>query len=134
MAKPKIKLNRPNRDPDHYSKRDVPYWWSPEWIRGTTADNRDHDYLKERMENENPHYGDILTNNDGSYIAPCDTYGRIHAVKTKGDVELHMKSKDGNLTYIKGSIQREFKRWHEDRQIDYILLGIDPDEILASDD
>jgi hypothetical protein len=41
-----------------------------------------------------------------------------------------MHSKEGNLTYIQGSIQQEFKRWHEDRQIDCILLGMDPDDIL----
>jgi hypothetical protein len=37
-----------------------------------------------------------------------------------------MVSKDGNMTYIQGSIQKEFKDWHTDRQIDYILLGETP--------
>lgn len=131
----KSKITRPNRDPDHYSKRDVPYWWSPEWTRGTTADNRDHEYIKERIENGNTHYaGNEIIDNSGSYIVPCESYGKIHAVKEKKTVNLYMKSKEGKLSYIQGSIQDEFKRWHEDRQIDYILLGMDPDEILASDD
>jgi hypothetical protein len=37
----------------------------------------------------------------------------------------------GNNTYIQGSIQGEFKKWHQDRQIDYILLGETPES--ASD-
>lgn len=132
----KSKITRPNRDPDHYSKRDCPYWWSPEWVRGTTADNRDHEYIKESLEDGDYSQDEVILDNTGSYIVPCQGYGRIYAAKNKKtkDVELNMKSKDGNLTYIKGSIQQEFKRWHEDRQIDYILLGMDPDEILAQED
>jgi hypothetical protein len=41
-----------------------------------------------------------------------------------------MQSKDGHVTYIQGSIQQEFRKWHEDRSIDYILLGENPDDIL----
>jgi|GEM_PF-4965274 len=60
-----------------------------------------------------------------------DSFGRIKAIKEKnGDVNLYMKSKDGNLTYIQGSIQKEFQQWHTDRQIDYMLLGEDPDSII----
>jgi hypothetical protein len=61
---------------------------------------------------------------------------KIRPVKDKktGDVNLHMESKDGSkLSYIQGSIQREFKKWHEDRKIDYLLLGEDEDEILKVD-
>lgn len=53
------------------------------------------------------------------------SFGRIKAVKEKGTVNLYMQSKGGNLTYIQGSIQQEFKKWHEDRKIDYMLLGED---------
>lgn len=130
----KSKITRPSRDPDHYSKRDVPYWWSPEWTRGTTADNRDHEWTKTAIEDGYIDQNDVLVDSSGSYIRPCDSYGKIHAVKEKKTVNLYMKSKEGKLSYIQGSIQEEFKRWHEDRQIDYILLGMDPDEILASDD
>lgn len=57
--------------------------------------------------------------------------GKIRPIKNKkGDVDLMMESKSGNLTFIQGSIQREFKQWHTDRQIDYILLGEDPEELL----
>lgn len=122
----KSKITRPNRDPDHYSKRGVPYWWSPEWVRGTSSDLiRSTGGLK--------FVGDVV-NNQGQRLSPCESYGRIHAVKANGDVELHMKSKEGNLTYIQGSIQKEFKKWHEDRAIDYILLGLDPDEIIAQEE
>ena len=62
------------------------------------------------------------------------SYGKIAAVKEKdGSVNLYMKSKDGSHSYIQGSIQREFQQWHEDRQIDYILLGMDIDEIIVDD-
>lgn len=61
------------------------------------------------------------------------SYQKIVAIKNNGDVDLHMKAKSGSTTYIQGSIQEEFKRWHEDRQIDYILLGIDPDEIILDE-
>ena len=121
----KSKVVRPARDPDHYSKRGVPYWWSPEWTRGTSSDSIRPTGVS--------YPGDIM-NNQGEHVGPCDNYGKIHAVKTKNDVELHMKSKEGKLTYIQGSIQKEFKRWHEDRQVDYLLFGLDPDDILASDD
>src|ERR1700677_2362759 len=63
------------------------------------------------------------------------TMCRIKPLKPKyGDVKLCSMSKTGNLTYIQGSIQQEFKTWHQDRAIDYILLGQDPDELLATDD
>jgi hypothetical protein len=61
---------------------------------------------------------------------------KIRPIKDKksGDVDLHMESKDGKkLSYIQGSIQREFKKWHEDRKIDYLLLGEDEDQLLEVD-
>lgn len=120
----KLKITRPTRDPDHYSKRGVPYWWAPEWIRGTSADN---------IYDQPGGYATIPLNN-GTWVRPCDNYGRIHAVKEKKDVNLYMKSKDNNLSYIQGSIQEEFKRWHTDRAIDYILFGMDPDDIIKEED
>jgi hypothetical protein len=96
----KSDISRPLRDPDHLSKRGVPYWWAPDWVRGTSSD-------------------------------PCTSYGKIKAIKEKGgSVSIYMRSKSGNLTYIQGSIQQEFRQWHTDRQIDYILLGEDPDGII----
>jgi len=60
------------------------------------------------------------------------SFGKIKAVKEKnGEVNLYMKSKGGNLSYIQGSIQQEFKDWHTNRSIDYILLGVDIDELIA---
>jgi hypothetical protein len=98
----KSPIARPLRDPDHVSKRGVPYWWAPEWIRAT---------------------GSAQT-----------SYGKIAAIKEKnGEVNLYMKSKDGGHSFIQGSIQREFKQWHEDRSIDYILLGMDIDEIIVDE-
>ncbi len=124
----KSKVVRPARDPDHYSKRGVPYWWAPEWIRGTSADT-----ISSGVEADE-HGWNGIRNNQGDLVTPCDNYGRIHAIKVKGDVELHMKSKEGKLTYIQGSIQKEFKRWHTDRSVDYLLFGLDPDEIIANED
>lgn len=118
----KTKILRPSRDPDHHSKRGVPYWWAPEWVRGTSSDEI-HD---------EPHHGDIALF-DGRTVAPCAGYGKIRAVKNKktDDVELHMvNATTGKLSYIRGSIQEEFKKWHTDREIDYLLLGIDPDELI----
>ncbi len=58
-------------------------------------------------------------------------YGRIKAIKEYNTVNLYMQSKDGNLTYIQGSIQQEFKDWHEKRKIDYFFLAdeLDPDAL-----
>ena len=56
-----------------------------------------------------------------------DRFGKIKAILEKGDVNLYMVSKEGKMTYIQGSIQQEFKDWHADRQIDYILLGETPE-------
>lgn len=98
----KSKIERPMRDPDHVSKRGVPYWWAPEWTRATSSAE--------------------------------SSYGKIAAIKEKnGEVNLYMKSKTGSHSFIQGSIQQEFKQWHEDRSIDYILLGIDVDEIIVDD-
>lgn len=119
------KIARPNRDPDYYSKRNVAYWFHPEWCRGTSADlvyDELHPLLRE---------GTIL-NSNGQFVTPCSSYGKIYAVREGDDVVLYMKSKMGKLTYIQGSMQREFKKWHQDREIDYILLGMNPDEIIAN--
>lgn len=91
-----VPVQKPLRDPDHISKRGVPYWWAPEWTRATSA--------------------------------AATSFGKIKAILEKGTVNLYMVSKDGNMSYIQGSIQQEFKDWHDDRQIDYILLGETPEE------
>jgi hypothetical protein len=125
----KSKIVRPNRDPDHYSDRNVPYWWAPEWIRGTAADiihDKPITYVSSKVT--------LIPMLDGGFVAPTANYMKIHAVKEKGDVNLYMKSKDGNLSYIKGRIQKQFKKWHEDRSIDYLLLGMDPDEIILDEE
>lgn len=59
------------------------------------------------------------------------TVGRIKPVKQNGDVHLHMVSKAGNLTYIRGRIQKAFRQWHLDRSIDYLLLGVDEETDLT---
>lgn len=125
----KYKVERPTRDPDYYSKRDVPYWWAPEWIRGTAADLI-YDKPVVPVSSSLPV---AIPNSQGNWVVHTANYGRIHAVKKDNDVSLHLKSKDGKLSYIQGSIQREFKRWHEDRSIDYLLLGLDPDDILSEE-
>lgn len=100
LAVPKGKrVVRPVREPDMLSKRGVPYWFAPEWVRDTNG-----------------------------------TVGRIKPIKVnQHGVDLYAVSKDGNTTYIQGSIQKEFHDWHEDKQIDSILLGVDEDEILLAD-
>jgi len=97
LALPKGKtVSRPNREPDYYSKRDVPYWWAPEWVRGSGKG-----------------------------------YGRI--IFDSKDEGLHMLSKKGNSTWILGSIQYEFQEWHEENEIDYILLGMDYSDLNLDD-
>jgi hypothetical protein len=123
MSKSNLKITRPNRDPDHYSKRGVPYWWSPEWTRGTSSDMKYSNGYKAYSLSD-------ITLSDGTTLTPCLSYGKIHAIKENDTVNLYMLSKEGSLSFIQGSIQKEFKRWHDDRSIDYMLLGMDPDEIL----
>lgn len=84
------KVKRPDREPDMISKRGVPYWFDPEWVRDTNG-----------------------------------TIGRIAPIKAGKSVDLYSVSKDGNETYIQGSIQQEFQAWHLDREIDFILLGME---------
>ena len=101
LALPKgKKVKRPLRPADYVSKRGVPYYFGPDWVR-------------------------VLNG----------TVGRIMPIKVDYGigVELCMCSKTGNLTYIQGSIQREFVRWHEDREIDAILLGVDMDQVILTD-
>lgn len=61
------------------------------------------------------------------------TICRIKPLKVNGDVELHMMSKTGNTTFIKGRIQQAFKQWHLDRQIDYMLLGVDEEDLIKTE-
>ena len=89
-------VERPMREPDYVSKRGVHYWFSPEFIRGTSSSN--------------------------------SSFGRIKAVRKGDDCSLYMLSKEGRLTFIQGSIQREFIRWHLDRQLDYLILGVSEQE------
>ena len=99
LAVPKgMRVKKPYREPDMVSKRGVPYFFGPDWIR-------------------------ILNG----------TVGRIIPLKKGETVELHMLSKDGNISVIQGSIQQEFLAWHEDKQLDAILLGFDEDEIIVTD-
>jgi hypothetical protein len=95
-----MRVKKPHREPDMISKRGVPYFFGPDWVRETNG-----------------------------------TIGRIIALKDKNNperVDLHMLSKDGNISYIQGSIQQEFKQWLEDRQLDAILLGFDEDDIILT--
>lgn len=51
---------------------------------------------------------------------------RIKAINDgSGGIDLYMLSKAGKLSYIQGSIQREFNNWVEDQEIDCILLGVE---------
>lgn len=88
------KVARPGREPDMISKRGVPYWFAPEWVRDLNG-----------------------------------TMGRIAPIKNGKSTDLYMVSKDGNESYIQGSIQKEFQKWHLDREIDFILLGMELDEL-----
>ena len=111
LAVPKGKnVKRPTRKPDMLSKRGIPYWFGPEWVR---------------------HSG----KNPGRILPVADDYG---------NVRLHMLSKGGNLSYIQGSIQDEFYYWHqenqlntipwrEDMEVDCLLLGVSPEDLLQSD-
>jgi hypothetical protein len=89
-------VRRPRRDPDLISKRGIPYWFAPDWVRDL----------------------------NGAVTRVC--------VVVNGDnVTLNMVSKEGNVTFIQGSIQKEFKRWCLNRQIDAMLLGVDIGTLLA---
>lgn len=89
------KVKKPYREPDMVSKRGVPYWFGPDWVRDLNG-----------------------------------SIGRIIPLKNGESVALNMLSKDGNTSFIQGSIQDEFLKWHEDRQLDAILLGFDEDKII----
>ena len=124
LSKVKTPVQRPNRDPDYWSKRSVPYWWgNGDWIRGTSG---------ERVFEKPTGLVYELLLSDGRSVIPCQSYGKIYPVKEKnGEVNLYMRAKDGNLSFIQGSIQKEFKKWFVDRSIDYLLFGMDPDELIA---
>jgi len=113
-------IQKPLRDPDHISKRGVHYYWAPEWVRGTSSANDRFGKIKAILE-------PACTSNGigGHKKCSCE--------KT---VSIYMLSKSGSLSYIQGSIQQEFKDWHDDRQIDYILLGESPEtasELIISE-
>jgi hypothetical protein len=91
----KKKVKKPDREPDMISKRGVPYWFGPNWVRDLNG-----------------------------------TIGRVFPRKFNDKPMLCMVSKDGNVSIIEGSIQHEFMKWHQDRQLDYILLGGNEDDII----
>ena len=95
-------IEKPKRDCDYRSERGVEYYWAPEWVRD----------LNGTISRIKPirHIDD-----DGNTV----------------DVNLFMVAKNGNITYIRGRIQKAFKQWHIDRQIDYLLLGVDEDTDLT---
>jgi hypothetical protein len=93
----KEKLEKPTRDPDLISKRGIPYWFAPEWVRDLNG-----------------------------------SISKLKPIKRAGTVDLYMLSRTGNIAHIQGSIQHEFKKWHTDREIDYMLLGADPDELMTT--
>lgn len=108
-------VSRPMREPDHYSKRGVAYWWTPEWVRGTDSYNSSFSRiipLKVDINNSVNRYQ--YRNEDTDGVA----------------VELYMLSKSGSMSFIRGSIQKEFIKWHIDNQINHILLGLELDDIL----
>ena len=111
MKKKTSVVEKPLHDPDHVSKRGVFYWFSPEWTRGTSSANDKFGKIKAILEQS------------------CSNAWTCPSKKCKCEktVNLYMLSKDNKLTYIQGSIQREFKEWHDLRQIDYILLGETPE-------
>jgi hypothetical protein len=120
MKKKTPVVEKPLRDPDHISKRGVWYFWAPEWVRGTSSANDKFGKIKAVLEHS------------------CGLHGKgAHKNCTcPKTVNLYMVSKEGKLTYIQGSIQQEFKDWHDDRQIDYILLGETPEtasELIISE-
>ena len=87
------------REPDLLSKRDVPYWFGPEWVRTSNG-----------------------------------TTSRIVPIKTKnGNISLHILGRNGLITYIQGSIQREFLDWYKEREFDSVLLDLDVDSIIEVD-
>lgn len=99
LAVPKgFKVKKPIREPDMISKRGVPYWFGPEWVREL--------------------HGGM------SRVIPLR--------ESNGSVGLNILGKDGNITYIQGSIQQEFLKWHEDRMLDAILLSLDEDDIIVT--
>lgn len=56
-------------------------------------------------------------------------FGRIKALKENNTVNLYMLSKEGTLSFIQGSIQKEFKEWHLQRKIDYFFPADDPEAL-----
>jgi len=94
-------LECPTRDPDLISKRGIPYFFFPEWVR--------------------------ILNGKACRIKPIK---RKPVPGQDPEVDLYMLAKSGSLSYIQGSIQQEFRKWHIDNQIDYILLGVDLEELL----
>lgn len=105
LAMPKGKvIPKPKRPPDLISKRGIPYWFGPDWVRDLNG-----------------------------------TICRIKAIRMKlfsyaeEGVYLHMLSKDGNVNFIPGSIQKEFSDWCKQAEIDEILIGITVDQVIATD-
>ena len=87
---------------------------------------RDADYISARGV---PYYfgPDWVKGKDGKF-------GRIYPIRRSEDhVLLYFLSKDGNVTYAQGRVQRAFLDWHDEREIDCILLARPLEDLIITD-
>ncbi len=69
LAVPKgKKVQRPNREPDHHSKRGIPYWWAPDWCRDTNGTVGRLMPIREGKEDENVYLYSVSKAGNPTYI------------------------------------------------------------------
>jgi hypothetical protein len=112
LAVPKgMKVKEPKRKPDMYSKRGVPYWFGPEWVRksGKTC-------------------GRILpVRNEG------DDRVTLHMLSTEGNLSYIQGSIQEEFQDWLRNTKREVVPWRDDLIGDCILLGVSPTDLQVSD-
>lgn len=112
LAIPKgMTVKEPKRKPDMLSKRDVPYWFGPEWTRksGKTC-GRILPVLNEKTDKV-----------------------ELHMLSADGNLSYIQGSIQYEFQYWLENTKKEVIPWREDLVGDCIILGVSPADLLLND-
>jgi hypothetical protein len=112
LAIPKnMRVKKPRRQPDMYSKRNVPYWFGPNWVRLAGQS-----------------YGRIIPvlNENSNKV-------ELHMLSADGNLSYIQGSIQYEFQEWLESTKKDVIPWRDDLVGDCLILGISPSEVLLND-